>query len=61
MTDDFLITNVLTILNINKIKSRKGSNSRISQIAQKNMNLLVIWSILSSELSNEDMELKLEI
>ena len=40
---------------------RKGTTSRISRIAQMNMNLLVIWSILSRKLSNEDMELKLEI
>ena len=39
----------------------KGSNGRISRIAQMNMNLLVIWSILSRELSKVDMELKLEI
>ena len=43
------------------LQCRKGSNSRISRIAQMNMNLLVIWSILSRELSKEDMELKLEI
>ena len=49
------------IIDINNIKSRKGSNSRISRIAQMNMNLLVIWYILSREISNEDMELKLEI